>query len=65
VDTQRGSPTSQPFGRLGIEVLEDRVVPSIVLVNPAGNTPQGNGANNGEAIVAENPAGHAPPGHNK
>jgi hypothetical protein len=65
VDRQNGSRTSQVFGRLGIEVLEDRVTPSIVLVNPGGNEPQGHGANNGEAIVAENPAGHAPPGHNK
>ena len=65
MDRQNGSHASQSFGRLGIEALEDRVVPSIVLVNPAGNTPQGSGANNGEAIVAENPAGHAPPGHNK
>ena len=65
MDTQRGSRTSQAVGRLQIEQLEDRVTPSIVLVNPGGNEPQGNGANNGEAIVAENPAGHAPPGHNK
>jgi len=65
VDTQKGQRTVLPFGRSQIEQLEDRVTPSIVLVNPAGNTPQGSGANNGEAIVAENPAGHAPPGHNK
>ena len=32
--------------------------------NAGGNTPQGQGANNGVAIVAVNPAGHAPPGHN-
>lgn len=52
-------------GRFQIERLEDRIAPTIVLVNPAGNTPQGNGANNGQAIEAQNPAGHAPPGHNK
>jgi len=48
-----------------IDRLEGRIAPSIVLVNPAGNTPQGNGANNGQAIEAQNPAGHAPPGQNK
>ena len=37
---------------------------AITLQNPAGNTPQGGGANNGQAIEAVNPAGHAPPGHN-
>jgi hypothetical protein len=47
-----------------MEQLEDRISPSIVLVNPAGNTPQGSGANNGVAIVAVNPAGFAPPGQN-
>jgi hypothetical protein len=51
--------------RLEIEHLEDRVTPSIVLANPAGNTPQGSGANNGEAIVAVNPAGFVVPGQNK
>jgi hypothetical protein len=50
--------------RFQIENLEERIAPAIVLVNPAGNTPQGNGANNGQAIEAQNPAGHAPPGHN-
>jgi hypothetical protein len=44
--------------------LEERIAPSIVLVNPGGNTPQGSGANNGQAIEAQNPAGHAPPGQN-
>jgi hypothetical protein len=52
-------------GRFQIDRLEDRIAPSIVLVNPGGNTPQGNGANNGQAIEAQNPAGHAPPGQNK
>ena len=37
---------------------------AITLQNPAGNTPQGGGANNGQAIEAVNPAGHAPPGQN-
>ena len=37
---------------------------AITLQNPAGNTPQGGGANNGQAIEAVNPAGFAPPGHN-
>jgi hypothetical protein len=50
--------------RFHIENLEDRIAPTIVLVNPAGNTPQGNEANNGVAIEAQNPAGHAPPGQN-
>jgi hypothetical protein len=50
--------------RLGVELLETRETPSIVLVNPGGNTPQGSGANNGVAIEAVNPAGFAPPGHN-
>jgi hypothetical protein len=55
----------EKMSKFRIEKLEERIAPAIVLVNPAGNEPQGSGANNGEAIVAENPAGHAPPGHNK
>ena len=51
-------------GRFRIEKLEDRIAPSITLVNPAGNTPQSGNANNGQAIEAVNPAGHAPPGQN-
>jgi hypothetical protein len=51
--------------KLTVEELEERIAPSIVLSNPAGNEPQGGGANNGEAIDAVNPAGHAPPGQNK
>jgi hypothetical protein len=50
--------------RFQIEPLEERIAPAIVVVNPAGNTPQGNGALNGQAIEAQNPAGHAPPGQN-
>jgi len=54
----------QRRNRFQIEKLEERIAPAIVLVNPAGNTPQGINANNGQAIEAVNPAGHAPPGHN-
>jgi hypothetical protein len=50
--------------RFEIETLEERIAPAIVLVNPAGNTPQSDNANNGQAIENQNPAGHAPPGHN-
>jgi hypothetical protein len=50
--------------KLHVEELEERIAPSINLVNPGGNEPQGSGANNGQAIEAQNPAGHAPPGHN-
>ena len=55
---------SKNKGRFQIEQLEERIAPAIVLVNPADHTPQGNGANNGQAIEAQNPAGHAPPGQN-
>ena len=58
-------PSSELRGRLGLERLEERETPSIVLVNPAGNTPQSDSANSGVAIEAVNPAGHAPGGHNK
>jgi len=47
---------------LQVEALEERIAPTIVVVNPAGNSPEGNGALNGQAIEAQNPAGHAPPG---
>jgi hypothetical protein len=50
--------------RFRFDRLEERIAPAIVLVNPGGNTPQGGGANNGQAIEAQNPAGHAPPGQN-
>ena len=50
--------------RFRIDRLEERIAPAIVLENPAGNTPQGGGANNVQAIEAVNPAGHAPPGQN-
>lgn len=50
--------------RFKIDQLEERIAPKIVLMNPGGNTPQGAGANNGQAIEAENPAGKAPPGQN-
>jgi len=51
--------------QLDIQELEERIAPSIVLTNPAGNTPQGSGANNGQAIENTNPSGYAPPGQNK
>ena len=54
--------------KLQVEELEERIAPRIstVLTNPGGNTPQGGGAGNGQAIdeTAVNPAGHAPPGQN-
>ena len=64
MDNQQGH-RAQGFGQLRLERLEERETPSIVLVNPGGNTPQGENANNGVAIEAQNPAGHAPGGHNK
>ena len=51
--------------KFNIRKLEERIAPKITLVNPGGNTPQGSGANNGQAIEAQNPAGQAPPGQNK
>ena len=61
----RSEPRTDAKGaRFRIQRLEERVAPAITLVNPAGNTPQGGGANNGQAIEAVNPAGHAPPGQN-
>ena len=62
MDSQNGQ---RGFGQLRLERLEERETPSIVLVNPAGNTPQSESANNGVAVEAVNPAGHAPGGHNK
>ena len=50
---------------LNVEELEQRIAPSIVLTNPAGNVPQGNEADNGVAIEYVNPAGNAPAGWNK
>ena len=60
----RSEPRKDAAVRFRIQRLEERIAPAITLVNPGGNTPQGNGANNGQAIEAQNPAGHAPPGHN-
>jgi hypothetical protein len=57
-------PQKEKMGRFRIDRLEERIAPTIVLVNPGGNMPQGNGANNAQAIEAQGPAGHAPPGHN-
>jgi hypothetical protein len=64
VDNQRRQ-QGQGFGQLQLERLEERETPSIVLYNPAGNTPQSETANNGVAVEALNPAGKAPGGHNK
>jgi hypothetical protein len=50
---------------LQIDELEERIAPAIVLTNPGGNEPQGNGADNGKAHDYLNPAGHAPRGWNK
>ena len=50
---------------LNVEELEERVSPSILLTNPAGNHPSSDSASNGAAIDYENPAGQAPPGWNK
>ena len=54
--------------KLQVEELEERIAPRIstVLTNPGGNTPEGGGASNGQAIdeSAQNPAGHEPPGQN-
>lgn len=47
---------------LKVETLEERIAPSITVLNPAGNSPDGNGALNGQAVDAYNPAGYAPPG---
>ena len=50
--------------KLQVDELEERIAPTIVLTNPGGNEPQGNGADNGQAHDYLNPAGHAPPGWN-
>ena len=50
---------------LNVEELEERIAPSILLANPAGNQPQSSAAANGQAINYENPDGQAPPGWNK
>ncbi len=49
--------------RFRITKLEERIAPAIVLVNPGGNTPQGDAQ--GKALEYQNPAGQAPPGQNK
>ena len=63
VNSNEGS--MQPEIELTVEELEERIAPTILLTNPGGNQPQGEGAENGKAIDYENPAGHAPPGWNK
>jgi hypothetical protein len=50
---------------LKIEELEERVAPTIVLTNPAGNEPQSENGANGQAVDYLNPAGNAPEGWNK
>jgi hypothetical protein len=47
---------------LNLEELEPRIAPSITTLNPGGNSPNGGGALNGQAVDAYNPAGHTPPG---
>ena len=47
---------------LQVEELEQRIAPDITTLNPAGNTPNGNGALNGTNVDAYNPAGNMPPG---
>jgi hypothetical protein len=64
MDPRQQSRDTAAGSRFRIVRLEERIAPAIVLVNPGGNTPQGSGANNGQAIEAQNPAGHAPPGQN-
>ena len=49
--------------RFNVRKLEQRIAPAIVLVNPAGNEPQGDAQ--GRALENQNPAEHAPPGQNK
>ncbi|MBI4564134.1 MAG: hypothetical protein HY716_05510 [Planctomycetes bacterium] len=48
--------------KLTIETLEERIAPTITVLNPAGNSPSGGGALNGQNVDAYNPAGHTPPG---
>ena len=50
---------------LQVEELEQRIAPTILITNPAGNHPSSDSAANGQAIDYENPAGHAPSGWNK
>ncbi|MGH8706463.1 MAG: hypothetical protein ACREVD_00185 [Burkholderiales bacterium] len=47
---------------LNVQLLEERIAPTIVVLNPAGNSPSGSGALNGQNVDAYNPAGHTPPG---
>jgi hypothetical protein len=47
---------------LKLESLEDRIAPTIVTMNPGGNSPSGAGALNGQSVDAYNPAGHTPGG---
>ena len=47
---------------LEAQELEERIAPSITVLNPAGNSANGGGALNGQNVDAFNPAGHTPPG---
>jgi hypothetical protein len=59
----QNQPQDKDIRRFRVAKLEERIAPAIVLVNPGGNTPQGDAQ--GQAIESQNPAGHAPPGQNK
>jgi hypothetical protein len=48
--------------KLTIESLEERIAPTITVLNPGGNSPSGGGALNGQNVDAYNPAGHTPGG---
>ena len=48
--------------KLALEELEQRIAPDITTLNPAGNSPNGSGALNGQNVDAFNPAGNQPPG---
>ena len=59
----QNQPQDKDIRRFRVAKLEERIAPAIVLVNPGGNTPQGDAQ--GQAIESQNPAGHAPPGQNQ
>jgi hypothetical protein len=54
-------PRKETERRFKIEVLEERIAPTITQVNGGGNTPNGNA----NGVPFENPAGNEPPGWNK
>ena len=55
----------KPEIELTVDELEERIVPTIVMVNGGGNTPQGEVALNLRAFEFENPTGVAPLGQNR